>query len=239
MELRVTGARSREGLSGAGSARSVDRALALLIAVTESDKLSLSGAARETDLPKSTALRLLRTLEAWELIARGADGDFHTGPRLVQLSVLTLSEDAVVRGTRRSLERVVSATGESAYVSAIGPSQSVLYLGQVEGTHPVRHANWIGRTVPLEGTAAGEVLTGKVSELGYVIRSLTVEPDVTAIAAPIFDGRGDIRAALSVVGPTFRLDALAADRVGALLANEAAEVSRELGYKIKRTETER
>ena len=232
-------ARPLEGSSGAGSARSVDRALALLIAVSETGSLSLSGAARATKVPASTALRLLRRLEAWELIPRGADGYFHTGPRLVQLSVLTMSEDSVVRVARRSLERVVSATGESAYVSAIGPGKSVLYLGQVEGTHPVRHANWIGRTVPLEGTAAGEALTGKVAHAGYVVRTVTVEPDVTAIAAPIFDGHGEIRAALSVVGPTFRLDELAADRVGALLANEAVEVSRELGYQTNSKETER
>lgn len=221
------------------SARSVDRALALLIAVSESGKLSLSEASRKTDLPASTALRLLRTLEKWELIARGADSDFRTGPRLVQLSALTLSKDAVVRVAKPSLERIASATRESAYVSAIGPGESVLYLAQEEGTHPIRHANWVGRTVPLEGTAAGEALVGKIGEIGYAVRSHTVEPDVTAIAAPVFDGHGDICAALSVVGPTFRLGGEAADRVGALLANEAAEISRGLGYKTTPIQDER
>ena len=44
------------------STRTVDRALDLLAAVTEQPRLSLTEAARATELPASTALRLLRSL---------------------------------------------------------------------------------------------------------------------------------------------------------------------------------
>ena len=52
------------------STRTVDRALDLLAAVTEQPRLSLTEAARATELPASTALRLLRSLEGSGFVAR-------------------------------------------------------------------------------------------------------------------------------------------------------------------------
>ena len=57
-----------------------------------------------------------------------------------------------------SLQRIVAETGESAYVSVHGPGDTALYVAMVEGTHSVRHAGWVGRTVALKGTAVGSAL---------------------------------------------------------------------------------
>ena len=58
------------------STRTVDRALDLLAAVTEQPRLSLTEAARATELPASTALRLLRSLEGSGFVARDDDGAY-------------------------------------------------------------------------------------------------------------------------------------------------------------------
>ena len=61
------------------STRTVDRALDLLAAVTEQPRLSLTEAARATELPASTALRLLRSLEGSGFVARDDDGAYRPG----------------------------------------------------------------------------------------------------------------------------------------------------------------
>jgi urocanate hydratase len=98
----------------------------------------------------------------------------------------------------------------------------------VEGTHSIRHASWVGRTLPLERSAAGAVLLGRVPDRGYVTLRSGVEPDVTAIAAPV-RRPGGIAAALSIVGPNYRIDPSTAERYGQLLSAEAVAVARTLG----------
>ena len=209
--------------------RSVERALALLASVCSGQGSSLAECARSTGLPASTALRLLRTLEQVEFVARDDEsGGYRAGPRMVQLGAQALGHEQLIPLCAPALQNIVGATGESAYLSVPGPGATSLYVSIVEGTHSIRHTSWVGRTVPLEGSAAGTVLLGRVPERGYVVLRSGVEPDVTAIAAPI-RRPGGVAGALSIVGPDYRLDQETAERHGRLLAREAASVARSLG----------
>src|SRR5215207_4545636 len=70
----------------AGSTRAVARALHLLEAVARSPAGGrLSDLARDTGVPASTALRLLRTLEAERFVRRDDAGAFHAGSGLLAL----------------------------------------------------------------------------------------------------------------------------------------------------------
>jgi IclR family acetate operon transcriptional repressor len=208
--------------------RSVERALTLLATVCGGQASTLAECARLTDLPASTALRLLRTLEQKEFLARDEDGGYRAGPRMVQLGAQALGHEQLIPLCAPALQSIVGATGESAYLSVRGPGASALYVSIVEGTHSIRHSSWVGRTVPLEGSAAGAVLLGRVPDRGYVSLRSAVEKDVTAIAAPI-RRPGGIAGALSIVGPDYRLDQATAERYGQLLAREASAVARSLG----------
>nr|WP_272905209.1 IclR family transcriptional regulator C-terminal domain-containing protein [Sediminivirga luteola] len=126
------------------------------------------------------------------------------------------------------MEDVVELTGESVYLSIEGHHETALYIAIVEGTHSVRHTNWVGRTIPLETSAAGRVLRDAVPEAGYVVVESTVESDVTAISAPIRAGERVV-AALSILVPTYRVDDVKAARFGQLLLEAAREVSHGLG----------
>jgi urocanate hydratase len=202
----------------------VGRALALLATVCDSDAPSLTECARRTDLPTSTALRLLRTLEQADFVARDEDGSYRAGPNLLQLGARAFAQESVVEASRPALARMVAATGESTYLSVRGPGDTALYVATVEGTHSVRHTSWTGRTGPLAGSAVGAVLTGQVPAAGFVAMRSVIEADVTAIAAPVVHA-GGVLAALSVVGPVYRIDDATAARYGRLLATEAAHVS--------------
>ncbi|MHA7263245.1 IclR family transcriptional regulator [Arthrobacter sp. TMN-37] len=205
------------------STRTVERALQLLGAVCERGTLTLAEAARDAGLSASTALRLLRTLESTGFVRRDDAGGYRPGLRVVQLGAQALSSESLVSLAEGSLDRLVRLTGESAYLSVPSHDAHGIYLAVREGTHSVRHASWVGRSIPLKGTAVGAVLSGATPPAGFVVVRDGVEADVTAIAAPVHAG-GRIAAALSVVVPSYRISEDEAAGIGKQVAREAAAI---------------
>lgn len=202
------------------STRTVDRALVLLSSVCDRGSVSLADAARDAELSASTALRLLRTMEAQEFVRRDVDGRYAPGARLVQIGALALANESLVSLASDAMARMVEATGESCYLSVRGAGDTALYIAIVEGTHSVRHASWVGRAIPLDGSAAGAVLSGRTGSEGFVLVRQGVEDDVTAIATPVMTG-DRVVAALSSVIPSYRLNEQKAATISALLVAEA------------------
>lgn len=210
------------------STRTVERALALVAAVCERGNASLAEAARDVELPASTALRLLRTLEAGSFLSRDDEGGYRPGSRLIQIGAQAFSKEMLATLSHQPMEDIVEATGESVYLSIKGHRETALYIAISEGTHSIRHANWVGRTIPLEGSAAGQVLQDEIPDSGYVYIQSGVEEDVTAISVPIRVG-GKVAAAMSVLVPTYRIDEVKGTHYGQLLLDAAQQVSRGLG----------
>lgn len=208
--------------------RTVERALELLAVVSERGRASLTECARDTGLAPSTALRLLRTLESTGFVERGDDGAFGPGHRLIGIGAKALGHDSLVALSQPSLSELASQTGESSYLCVGTADQGVLYIAQAEGNHTIRHVSWVGHRFAQDGSAVGLALRGRTPEEGYVGAASVVEPEVMAVAAPIRSATG-IVAALSVVGPSFRLGEARITEVGALLAAEAERVSGLLG----------
>ncbi|MCK6095403.1 helix-turn-helix domain-containing protein [Micrococcus sp. EYE_162] len=209
------------------STRTVDRALELLAAVTEEAPLSLSEAARTADLPPSTALRLLRSLESAGLVARDDDAQYRPGPRLLQIGARAFTREPLVALSRDAMEEVVAGTGESVYLAIHGPGETALYIAIVEGTHSVRHTNWVGRTVPLAESAVGRAFRGEVPAGEYTQRTHSVEPDVTALTSPVVV-RGAVVGALSTLVPDYRCTDELAERCGRALVAATARIARAL-----------
>lgn len=211
-----------------GSTRTVDRALDLLAVVCRDSPMSLAECARECALPASTALRLLRTLSTAGFVTRDETGAFRPGARVLQLGALALSRQSLVELAQPSLARIVERTGESAYLVVQGAGDTALYLAVAEGTHPVRHTSWVGRAIELADLAVGAALRGEVPSAGYLAERDRLEPDVTAIAAPV-RRPGGIAAALNLLGPTYRIDEDTAHQYGQIVSDEAAVIGALLG----------
>ena len=205
------------------STRTVERALALLSAVCTDGALSLSDAARVADLSASTALRLLRTLEASGFVSRDESGDFRPGASVIQLGALALGHESLVSLCTPAMKGLVAKTGESCYLSIPGPGDTGIYIAIVEGTRSVRHASWVGRSIPLEGSAAGQILTGGQPDRGFAVVRSGVEDDVTAVAAPVVMG-GRTVAAMSIVVPSYRLNEKKALHIGEELVKVASNI---------------
>jgi DNA-binding IclR family transcriptional regulator len=207
--------------------RTVERALALLASVCDRGGANLADTARDCELAPSTALRLLRTLETSGFVRKDDFGMYRPGSRIIQLGAQALSDESLIDLAGPAMDELATETGESVYLSVEGHAATAVYISIVEGTHSVRHASWVGRTVPLDTSAAGHALQGKVSDDGYVVVERGVETDVTAIASPVFS-QARIVAAMSLVVPSYRLTARQTTKYGRLLVAASADVSARL-----------
>jgi len=214
-------------LAPSAATRSVERALGLLAWVCDEGASSLSDCARSLALSPSTALRLLRTLEGGGFVRRDEEGMFHAGGRIIGIGAAALGRQELLKAAEPALRRIVALSGESSYLSIRGPGETSLYVGMVEGTHSIRHAGWVGRSLPLDGTAVGAALRGEVPKSGYVFVRSLVEADVAAVAAPIY-WPGGIAGALNVVGPRYRIGAGQAKELGEVVSREAQALTDQL-----------
>ena len=186
--------------------RAAVRALDLLDRVVSQGRLSLSDAAQALDLPPSTALRHLKTLQQLGYLSRDDAGQFSAGPTFVRLALTALRDGPaahLIATARPHLDALAEATGESSYLAVRDGSEAV-YVATTESERAVRHVGWVGRSVPLEGTAVGAALTN-AGDAPYV-NTGAAEPDVTGVVRGVIGTDGSVVAAISVLGPASRLD---------------------------------
>src|SRR5919198_218867 len=135
--------------------QAVDRAAALLKAVADSRQpLTVVELAAETGLNRSTAWRLLATLDRHGLVERDpVTQRYSVGYAIVQLSAAG-DYDALVRRARPVLERLAADTGETANL-AVAKRFNLVYVDQVEAAQ-IMSPSWLGRSVPLHATSSGK-----------------------------------------------------------------------------------
>jgi len=124
-------------------AQAIDRAARILVRLVESEEVvTLSGVMEETNLPKSTAARLLRALERNGLAQRRRGGGFRPGPVLVDYARRDTSVGDLATLAGPFLERLGRNTGETTNIGIPTPG-GVARLAQVDSTHPLGAGNWV------------------------------------------------------------------------------------------------
>ena len=226
--------------SSASQPRATDRGLALLRVVADhaTDEtggaapqgIALADAARAVALSASTALRQLRSLEMAGFASRNGDGRYLPGPELLRIARSLAAAATLPRLADAALVALAAATGESAYLAEAADSRHAVYIASHPGSHAVRHVSWLGQRVTRRSSAVGAALAGRVDADGVAMRLDAVEPGTTAVSAPVRDSSGKVVAAVSVVGPSFRLleNELAAARTA--VAECAKAIERAAGY---------
>jgi DNA-binding IclR family transcriptional regulator len=145
--------------------RSVDRAAALLLALGESPGAAgVTELARRLGLHKSTASRLLATLERRGLVEQ----DDETGKYRLGLVVIRLAERAErtldLRGIATpELERLARLTHETTSLGVLDGDQ-LLCVAQADGPNLVAVGDWTGRATPLHCVASGKVVMAALAE---------------------------------------------------------------------------
>lgn len=159
---------------GSPVVQSVDRAFSLLDALAKGPA-GLTELAMATGLPKSTASRLLATLEKRGVVARiPEDGRYRLGARLAELAGAVSPVGNLVALARPHLVELAEAVGEATGLS-IADGYEVLYLDQVESPNPVQVRDWTGAHLPLHVVPSGIVMLAhwpKAAQDRYLDRDL-------------------------------------------------------------------
>lgn len=195
---------------------------------TQREGVSLTELAHQMNLAPSTTSRLLKVLEQYGFVRRGPDRLYRLGPQVVQLGLVALRDMSLYEAARPHLRVLAEGTGESVQLGVLS-GRDVLYIDQVSSYRLVQVASWVGRTVPVDGTAIGAAIQGRVCPAGYTSTRHTIDPDVSSVAAPVFDQSGAIVGAINIIGPTYRISDEQLERMGMLVAEHTRQISARLG----------
>ena len=248
-------------MSNSSGTQAVDRAARLLSEVVHSaDPMTFTGLSAATGLAKSTTSRLLLALERNGLVRRDDHGRFLPGEMFVSFAWRGGAEAGLVAVAQPFLERLGKATGETINLG-VASGGLVEQIAQVDSTFLIGGTNWIGMSVPLHCSALGKVLlaygaaqlpigplerrTDKtitseaalrtelatVRTRGYAVTDEELEPGLIAVATPVRGYDGAVVAALSVSGPTTRMNRDGLPAMAGYCAEEAAALSAVLGYR--------
>ena len=149
---------------GSGPVQSVDRAVAILEILARDGEAGVTEVARELDVHKSTASRLLAALDRRELVAQDtARGKFRLGMGIVRLAGAVSQKLDVVQESRPVCRALAQEVGETVNL-AILSGRDALYLDQVAGPAALSPHNWAGQRIPVHATSDGKVLLAYLSE---------------------------------------------------------------------------
>ena len=119
--------------------------------------------ANEIGVHKSTAFRLVATLEAHRLVEQTEErGKYRLGVGLLRLAGATTARLDLVQEARPVCRQLASDTGETVNIAVLSES-SALYLDQVAGSSALQPHNWVGQHIPLHATSNGKVLLSGLS----------------------------------------------------------------------------
>lgn len=146
-----------------GRVQSVDRAVALLQAIADSpDPQTSQSLADRCDLNRSTAWRLLLTLEHHGLVERDPETNrYRMGLRVLKLAGAA-GDDPLIRHGHAAIRRLAAATGEIVNL-AVPRGLELVFADQVQADHVIG-VNLLGQTPPLHATSAGKAFLAALTE---------------------------------------------------------------------------
>jgi DNA-binding IclR family transcriptional regulator len=138
--------------------RTNDRLLSILCVLGERGQpLSLTELAELVGLPKSTALRFLRSLEPEGWIVRNPEGHYSLGPAVVALASQYVSSDPVLAAAPLLMRELRERLGETISLSRVmGLGRTCLV--EFPSVQPLRLVLGVGNVGPLHAGASGLLL---------------------------------------------------------------------------------
>ncbi|HLA82494.1 MAG TPA: IclR family transcriptional regulator [Thermoleophilia bacterium] len=221
--------------------------------------------ARRSGLRRTTALRLIRTLEAEGVLTLNEQsGKYSLGPAVFQFAYVWIAEAALARIATPYLERLADATHESVGLT-VWNDDGPLCIAHSPSPRPFKFLMYVGQTFTDVSNAHSKVLLGfgpeerrsralarplerltpftvvdreryadelrKVAAEGIAYDIQEQQVGVCALAVPVRDFSGEVRASLSLVVSEMRYGPAEARRYAQALKQVSAALSYELGYR--------
>lgn len=242
--------------------QAVDRASALLALVVESGApRTFTSLVDELGLAKSTTSRLLQALERSRLLHRDQSGAYRPGALFSLYAARPNAVHDLVELARPTLHRLSELSQETVNLS-VPRGREVVQVAQIDSKYLLGSTNWVGVDVPAHCTALGKVLYAfgalplphgdlerrtphspvdraqlehtlvEIRRRNWAVSLDELEVGLGAVAAPVHAVDGAVVAAVSVSGPTPRINDHGITWLGDLLVSELRGLSTQLGHHL-------
>ncbi|MCB9461944.1 MAG: IclR family transcriptional regulator [Anaerolineaceae bacterium] len=222
--------------------------------------INVTDIAAKLDVDKSTASRLLGTLESYGYVQRAKESRAYTmGKRLHSISWQLTNRFALRELARPYLIKLAQATGECAHIGVYSEGKALVTDDIQPETSQLRVVSQTGRTLYLHNTALGKglmafadlplpddlprITPGTITDHNQLIEELRItrqrgyalddeenEYGVRCLAAPVYNAIGLAIATIGISGPTVRVHDETIDRLVNEVMYAAFALSQELGY---------
>jgi len=240
--------------------QAVERASALLGLIVESGTpRTFSSLVDELGLAKSTTSRLLQALERSRLVHRDRAGAFRPGALFSLHAARPSALHDLSELARPTMEHLSDLSRETVNL-AVPRGGAMVTIDQVDSRYLIGTTNWVGVDLPAHCTALGKVMYAygalslpfgnlerrtahspvdraqfdhalvEVRRRGWAASLDELELGLTAVGAPVRAVDGAVVAAISVSGPTNRINEYGITKLGDLLVAELRGLSALLGH---------
>lgn len=186
-------------------------------------------------------------------------GKLRLGPEVGRLGLLALgSRHNLAAVAQRPMKLLADRIGETVTLTVLD-GEDVVAIAQVDGRYIIGHRNWVGLRVHPHCAVTGKALLafterdiGDLSLEAFTQRTITdadelraelervrrrgwasvvgeYEDGLNGVAAPIFDAAGNCRAAVSLLGPEYRVREERLPELATLCKVTASEIGTLLG----------
>ena len=143
---------------------SVDKALRLILLLTERSEIRLSEATRHLDVASSTAHRLLAMLQYRGFIRQDPVSKiYRAGPAITSVAFAVLGRIDLEGTAKPVMYRLGEQLRESVHVGML-EGATVRFVAAVEAPTAVRVASRLGLTMPAHCTSTGKAMLAQLSE---------------------------------------------------------------------------
>jgi DNA-binding IclR family transcriptional regulator len=142
--------------------QSIERAFAVLGALADGP-VGVTDVAGRVGLPKSTAARMLASLEREGAVEQvPGETRYRLGPRIVVLAAGLRDTRGLVAIAHPTLVALAGELGEAAGLS-VPDGRTVHYVDQVDSPNPVQVRDWTGSRIPMHAVSSGQVFLAHLS----------------------------------------------------------------------------
>lgn len=243
---------------------SLTKGLLILEMMMEKDSLGVTEISKVLGVNKSSAYRLLITLEDRNFVRQDpVSGKYSLGMRLASFRTKVL-EGIDLRGIARPyLKWLTDETREASALCVLSDNQGIIIEKQ-SSKESISAYLYVGMTEPLHCTALGKVLLGhlpedrqiellsknlerftaytitdkeqileecrKAYEQGYALDNEEYSLSMRCIAAPVYNSKGELAAAVGISGPVTRVRSDNISEYIEAVREAAKNISSNLGY---------
>lgn len=172
--------------------QSVSTALKILDLLNERGELSLTEICKELKIGKSSAFRVLYTLEMYHYVLKDGDARYCLSYKFAYYGENVQKRQSIVITAKPYLRQLTDKFEETAHLAILDGDYNVVYMAKEYGTSAIQMASQIGQRMAASCTSVGKMLLSGLPEeelmhalsiipyKKYTDRSITSKEDMLA-----------------------------------------------------------